>query len=77
MSTNLILNKSLIYILTNTTKPPAALPWAALPAISLGMLVAEAHIAEPVKKSTIATSRTMSGNLAHTGAAAPLLWGVG
>ena len=48
--------QSLMHILTNTIKPPAALPWTALPAISLAMLVA-AHIAEPAKKSTIATSR--------------------
>jgi len=46
-----------MHILTNTIKPLAALPWTALPAISLAMLVAEAHIAEPAKKSTIATSR--------------------
>ena len=57
MSTNLILNKSLMHILTNTIKPLAALPWTALLAVSLAMLVAEAHIAEPAK-STIATSRT-------------------
>ena len=57
MSTNLILNKSLMHILTNTIKPPATLPWTAFPAISLAVLVAEAYIAEPAKKSTIATSR--------------------
>ena len=46
-----------MHILTNTVKPPATLPWTAFPAISLAVLVAEAYIAEPVKKSTIATSR--------------------
>lgn len=75
--TNLMLNKSLIHILTSTIRLPAAVPWPALPPTSRATLLEVSHTAEPMKKVAMAPSSTgflpqISDSFADTGAAAAL-----
>lgn len=72
-----MLNRSDITIMTSWNRLPPAVPWSALPTISIVMLTALAQRIEEMKKSATAARRIiflphMSENLAQIGPEAAL-----
>ena len=72
VSTNLILNKSLMQMFARMIRPPPPIPCITLPPISIRMFMDRAAIKDPKKKTRLARRRIgfrpkMSLNLPHVG----------